>query len=98
MKKTKYDPNFEMIIPVIVFEGDMFEYYTKPKLFLEGLERNIKEQREEFPIKRIQHVPFLSNGIPEDPASIIIDVVTLDYFPNYIELIKKEFEKLPGRK
>lgn len=116
-----YDADCEMILPVIIFEGDMFEYYSKPALtleetlalmmekfpldpkILESLKRGMKiasmrKELEGFPIRRVQHIPFVSNGIPEDPAPVIIDIVTLDYLPTYLGLVKKEFETLPGRR
>ena len=39
----------------------------------------------------------MSNGIPEDPSPVLIDIVTLDYLPTYLKLKKDEFNRLPGK-
>lgn len=100
-----FDPKFELIIPVIVFEGQIFEYQISQKSDLFSalrklLEPEIEVEEEiskEMPIKKAQYIPFMSNGIPEDPSPVLIDIVTLDYLPNYLNLINDEFNKLPGK-
>lgn len=92
----KYDPNYELIIPVIVFEGDMYEYYYKSDVYSShGLVK--KGVEEEMKIEKIDCISFVSNGFPEDPTPVLIDVVSIDYFSEYIQNVKEEYEKLPGR-
>ncbi|MCJ7609852.1 hypothetical protein MUP00_09335, partial [Candidatus Bathyarchaeota archaeon] len=38
----------------------------------------------------IDHVTYLSSGIPENPILTYVDVVRMDYFPTYLKLIEKE--------
>lgn len=60
-------------------------------------ENEFVEEGSDITIRETPHIPFMSNGIPEDPAPVIIDVVTLDYLPKYLELAKLEFNELEGK-
>ena len=61
-----------MIIPVFVFNGKMYEY---------------KYSDEEEDLIEIPYVTYLSNGLPFDPTPTLIDVVTLEEFPNYLDSV-----------
>jgi len=74
------DNKIELVIPVIVFEGDMYELYL---------------EKDEYKIRPIHFVQFLSSGIPEDNTSVFIDVVDIKVFQTYLELVKKRYDLFP---
>jgi hypothetical protein len=64
-----------LVYPLIVFDGKMFSC------------RLIDDELEFFPAN---YIIFFSRGFTEDPYPTLIDIVTLDYLPRYLELVEKE--------
>ena len=75
MSSRKLYANEERIIyPVIVFDGDIYEVQITGK---------------DVALNKVDYVKFLSSMISQI-TPILIDVVTLGYFPSYLNLINKE--------
>jgi len=64
-----------LIIPVVVFEGGMYRYDVTKK---------------DPEIHEIRYLRYQSHGIPESPIPLYVDVVHIDFFSEYINLIEKE--------
>jgi len=64
--------------PVILFDGRMAECNI-----IKG----------DIIINEIDYVTYLSSGIPEEQVPVFVDVMTLNYFPKYLELVEKEFKE-----
>jgi hypothetical protein len=65
------------IIPLVIFDGNLFECkYTELK---------------EFHIAKTNYTRYLSFGLPTQKMPALIDVVALDYLPEYVKLIEGEF-------
>jgi len=73
-KSSEFQPN-DIVIPVILFNGFMFECYY---------------QKGQIRTPKINYTRYLAHGLPNQRLPALIDVMTLDYFPTYIRLIEKE--------
>jgi hypothetical protein len=63
-----------IILPIILFNGNLFEcYYDKGQLCT----------------PQIQYTRYLAHGLPNQRLPALIDVMPLDYFPNYLKLIQE---------
>lgn len=64
------------VIPIILFDGHIFEcYYEGRKLIT----------------PEIEYTRYLAHGLPNQRYPALIDVMTLNYFPKYLNIIEKEF-------
>jgi len=64
------------LIPIILFSGHIFEcHYENGELIT----------------PEIEYTRYLAHSLPHQRCPILIDVMTLDYFPKYLKLIEKEF-------
>jgi len=68
-----------LIFPVLVINGNILEAYF---------------EKNELSIKKINHIRYLSNGIPEYTKTVILDIVALNFFNEYIQTIKEEVHQL----
>jgi len=66
------------VIPIIVFDGQMFECYY--------------DDTGELKTPEIKYTRFLSHGLPKQRFPVLIDIVTLSYFPEYLKLIETELQ------
>lgn len=74
--------DIDMIIPLIVFNGNMFEcYYEKDDLI----------------IKKIDFIRYLTHGLPNQKMPVLIDVTTLNFFPEYLNLLEGEIRYINRR-
>jgi hypothetical protein len=76
------NPKNTLLYPVIVYEGNMFECYVHD---------------DALQVSQIDHVCYLSGGIPEDATPTYIDVMTLDYFPKYLADVEAETKRLAAK-
>ena len=67
------------VIPIILFDGHIFECYYDQK---------------ELITPEIEYTRYLTQGLPNQRIPALIDVMTLDYFPKYLEEIENEFNYL----
>ena len=65
------------VIPIIVFDGHIFECYY--------------DDKGELNTPKIEYTRYLAHGLPNQRLPALIDVMTLHYFPKYLKLIEKEF-------
>ena len=65
-----------LFYPVIVYNGPLYECYFTNELV----------------VKEIDYVRYVANGIPENNETVVIDVVSLSKFHEYLELIMQELE------
>ena len=72
-KSSEFLPN-DIVIPVILFDGFMFECYY---------------QQGQIQISKIKYARYLAHGLPNQRFPALVDVMTLDYFPEYLRLIEK---------
>lgn len=63
------------IVPMIVFEGGLFECYF---------------EKDDIKTQETNYVRCLVYGLPNQEIPILIDVVTLKYLPEYLKLLEKE--------
>jgi hypothetical protein len=68
----------ENIIPIILFDGYLFECYY---------------DNGEIVTPRIEYTRYLAHGLPHQRMPTLIDVMTLNYFPKYLELLEEELSK-----
>lgn len=75
MEDYKKMQDIDMIIPLIVFNGNMFEcYYEKDDLI----------------INKIDFIRYLTHGLPNQKMPILIDVTTENFFPEFLNLLERE--------
>ena len=78
-KDLKYfDQDKDLLFPVIVFDGKMFQC-------------DIIE--DEIELSEIDYVRYVSSGLPENNIQVCIDVMTLKYFPEYLDSLEREIKK-----
>ncbi|XHH08171.1 MAG: hypothetical protein ACFCUE_11435 [Candidatus Bathyarchaeia archaeon] len=65
------------IIPIILLNGSMFGCYY---------------ENQELKTPKIEYTRQLAYGLPHQQVPALLDIVTLDFFPQYIKLINKEFQ------
>ncbi|HZK56341.1 MAG TPA: hypothetical protein VFC84_19465 [Desulfosporosinus sp.] len=65
------------IIPIILLNGSMFGCYY---------------ENQELKTPKIEYTRHLAHGLPHQQVPALLDIVTLDFFPQYIKLINKEFQ------
>lgn len=83
MEDYKKMQKIDMIIPLIVFNGNMFEcYYEKDDLIY----------------KKIDFLRYLTHGLPKQEIPIIIDVTTLNFFPEYLNLLEGEIRYIINKR
>lgn len=66
-------------IPLILFDGNLFECYYRGS---------------ELHVSKINYTRYLSHGLPEQKITALIDVVTLEYFSQYLQLLEEQFPLL----
>jgi len=66
------------VIPIIVFDGHLFECYY--------------DDDGELATPEIEYTRYLAHGLPNQRLPALIDVVTLSYFPEYLKLIENEIQ------
>lgn len=64
-----------LLYPLIVYEGNMFTCTYEEKMMIE--ETNF--------------IRYLTGGIPSNRIPTFIDVITIDFLPEYLDGVKKEF-------
>lgn len=73
-KSSEFLPR-DIVIPIILFDGFLFEcYYEKGQILT----------------PQISYTRYLAHGLPNQRLPALIDVMTSDYFPTYLEQIGKE--------
>jgi len=87
LKSIKYYEKFiewesHLVIPIVIFDGTICEY-------------SIDDGQPT--LKDLGIVHYMSNGLSIDPIPTMIDVVRLDAFPEYLELLKHIYSRLPRR-
>jgi hypothetical protein len=65
----------EIIVPIVVFDGELFECHY---------------ERGNLEVSRTDFVRSLVHGLPSQGIPALIDVVTLDYFPAYLNILEEE--------
>jgi hypothetical protein len=65
----------KIVIPIILLNGNMFGCYY---------------ENNELQTPKINYTRHLAHGLPNQQIPALIDVVTLDYFPQYLKLIESE--------
>ncbi len=65
----------EIIIPLVVFDGEIFGCYC---------------DKGKLEVTKLDFIRSVVHGLPSQRIPALIDVVTLDYFPKYLELLDKE--------
>jgi len=65
----------KVIVPIILLNGNMFGCFYK---------------NDELKTPRIQYTRHLAHGLPYQQIPALLDVVTLEYFPEYVKLITKQ--------
>lgn len=68
-----------MFIPLILYEGGMYRY---------------DYQIDKPHVEKINFIRFVSQGIPEAPIPVFIDVVDIEYFSDYLILIENELNAM----
>ena len=76
--RTKTSETSAIVIPIIVFDGHIFECYY--------------DDRGELSTPEIEYTRYLAHGLPNQRLPALIDVVTLNYFPEYLKLIENEIQ------
>ncbi len=67
------EPTFySRLYPVVIYDGPLFTCTYKDKIW----------------VKKTDHIKYVSGGIPSNPTPTVIEVMTLDYFPTYLENLK----------
>lgn len=64
-----------VIIPVMLLNGNMFGCYY---------------ENQELQTPKISYTRHLAHGLPNQEMPALIDVMTLDYFPEFLKLLKSE--------
>lgn len=77
-KKFKIPDTYFFAYPVIIFDGQIYEF-------------DIKDD-EEVEIKPIAYLQFIGTLKEEKLRPCLVDVVKKSYFPEYLSLVNKEFE------
>lgn len=75
----KHEVYLSMIYPVIVLQGEIYESY---------------EENGDVKLQKVNHVIFEFNRYEEDSSSLLIDIITEDYFLEYLQLLKHDMEML----
>lgn len=79
-KRNSSIPNGRrLIIPIILLNGNLFGCYY---------------ENQELLTPKIEYTRHLAHGLPHQQVPALIDVVTLNYFPQYIRLLTKEIVSL----
>lgn len=79
-KSSEFSPK-DIVIPVILFDGFLFECYY---------------QKGQIRTPQINYTRYLAHGLPNQRLPALIDVMTSDYFPTYLRRIEKEFTSRIG--
>lgn len=77
-ERTIPAPNF-FFIPIVLFDGEMYKYDISG---------------EEEILERISYLRYVSQGIPESPVPVYVDVVDINAFSKYLKIIEDEFDML----
>jgi hypothetical protein len=75
----KHEVYLSMIYPVIVLQGEIYESY---------------EENGDIKLQKVNHAIFEFNRYDEDSSSLLIDIITEDYFLEYLKLLKNDMENL----
>lgn len=65
----------EIIIPIVVFDGEIFGCLSK---------------QGKLEVSKLDFVRSIVHGLPNQGIPALIDVVALDHFPKYLELLEQE--------
>jgi hypothetical protein len=65
----------KVVVPIILLNGNMFGCFY---------------ENDELKTPRIQYTRHLAHGLPHQQIPALLDVVTLEYFPEYVKLITKQ--------
>ena len=68
------------VIPIIVFDGYIFECYY--------------DYKGELNTPQLEYTRYLTHGLPNQRFPALVDIVTLNYFPKYIKLIENEMQTI----
>lgn len=68
-----------MLFPILVLQNELFE---------------VVENGVDIEVQPKQHIVFEFNRHTNYPEKLLIDVVTEDYFPEFLELLRNDIEKL----